>query len=158
MSMLISKTEAKFKLVVHFDNIYYYLTFIFRYTSLNEGTIKINSIGVIVLKKTDTEVFVDCPVAGVQKIVRGKWNMVILYFLHQQTLRFGELSRKLPTVTQAQLTKELRMLESYGLINRKVYPQVPPKVEYSLTKMGEQFMPVLDALEKFADVYEAEQE
>ena len=104
----------------------------------------------------DESVFEDCPVAGVQKIVRGKWNMVILYYLHQQTLRFGQLSRKLPMVTQAQLTKELRMLESYGLINRKIYPQVPPKVEYSMTEMGEKFMPVLTALEKFANIYETE--
>ncbi len=128
---------------------------VFDVTKENNGTIKINSIGEICMKKTNEEVFIDCPVAGVQKIVRGKWNMVIMYFLHQQTLRFGELSRKLPTVTQAQLTKELRMLESYGLINRKVYPQVPPKVEYSVTEMGEQFMPVLKALEKFADTYES---
>ncbi|QMU07735.1 winged helix-turn-helix transcriptional regulator [Levilactobacillus suantsaii] len=109
------------------------------------------------MEKSDETIFVDCPIAGVQKIVRGKWNMVILYFLHQQTLRFGELSRKLPTVTQAQLTKDLRLLEGYGLINRKVYPQVPPKVEYSLTAMGDQFMPVLRALEQFADVYEVKQ-
>ncbi|GEO74013.1 transcriptional regulator [Levilactobacillus namurensis] len=108
------------------------------------------------MKEPNPEVFADCPVAGVQKIVRGKWNMVIMYFLHQQTLRFGELSRKMPMVTQAQLTKDLRMLESYGLINRKVYPQVPPKVEYSTTAMGEQFMPVLTALERFATVYEAQ--
>lgn len=104
----------------------------------------------------DEEVFADCPVANVQKIVSGKWSMVILYFLHQKTLRFGKLSRKLPMVTQSQLTKELRMLESYGLINRKVYPQVPPKVEYSTTELGEKFVPVLKALEKFADIYESE--
>lgn len=59
-------------------------------------------------------------------------------------------------VTQANLTKELRMLESYGLIHRKIYPQVPPKVEYSLTEMGNKFMPVLDTLEKFAYAYELE--
>lgn len=106
--------------------------------------------------KEENETFVDCPVAGVQKIVRGKWTMVILFFLSQQTLRFGELSRKVPMVTQANLTKELRLLESYGLIHREVYPQVPPKVEYSLTKIGEQFLPVLDALETFANTYEKE--
>lgn len=107
------------------------------------------------MKNYDDEVFADCPIAGVQKIVRGKWNMVVLYFLSQQTLRFGELSRKLPNVTQAQLTKELRLLESYGMIHRKVYAQVPPKVEYSITEVGQQFIPVLDALETFADYYEA---
>ncbi|ASG80292.1 winged helix-turn-helix transcriptional regulator [Lactiplantibacillus pentosus] len=103
------------------------------------------------------ENFLDCPVASVQKIVRGKWGMVILYFLSQRVLRFGELNRKMPMVTQAYLTKELRLLEDYGLVHRKVYPQVPPKVEYSLTPLGEKFLPVLQALEKFAVDYQDEQ-
>ncbi|MQS97738.1 winged helix-turn-helix transcriptional regulator [Companilactobacillus halodurans] len=98
--------------------------------------------------------FLDCPVAGIQDIIKGKWTTVILYFLSQSTLRFGELNRKMPMVTQAYLTKELRILENYGLIHREVYPQVPPKVEYSLTAMGKKFIPVLDALEKFAIEYE----
>ena len=106
----------------------------------------------------ETELFVECPVASVQKVVRGKWSMVILSFLRHKTLRFGALSRKMPMVTQANLTKELRMLESYGLIHREVYPQVPPKVEYSLTEMGHKFMPVLDALETFDYTYESENE
>ncbi|MFB5510488.1 winged helix-turn-helix transcriptional regulator [Enterococcus casseliflavus] len=106
----------------------------------------------------ETELFVECPVASVQKVVRGKWSMVILSFLRHKTLRFGALSRKMPMVTQANLTKELRMLESYGLIHREVYPQVPPKVEYSLTEKGHKFMPVLDALETFASTYESENE
>jgi len=97
--------------------------------------------------------FLDCPVAGVQKVVRGKWTMVILYFLSQKVFRFGELNRKMPMVTQAYLTKELRMLEEYGLVHREVYPEVPPKVEYSLTEMGEKFLPVLKALETFAIDY-----
>ncbi|GAB5055783.1 helix-turn-helix domain-containing protein [Companilactobacillus alimentarius] len=100
------------------------------------------------------ENFLDCPVAGVQEIVRGKWTMVILYFLSLGVLRFGELNRKMPMVTQAYLTKELRMLEKYGLVHREVYPQVPPKVEYSLTETGKKFLPVLKALEKFATEYE----
>ena len=106
----------------------------------------------------ETELFVECPVASVQKVVRGKWSMVILSFLRHKTLRFGALSRKMPMVTQANVTKELRLLESYGLIHREVYPQVPPKVEYSLTEMGYKFMPVLDALETFASTYESENE
>lgn len=108
------------------------------------------------LKTNDDEkTFLNCPIAGVQKVIRGKWSMVILYFLSQKVYRFGELNRELPMVTQAYLTKELRLLESYGLVHRKVYPQVPPKVEYSLTAMGEQFVPVLQALETFAHNYQA---
>lgn len=102
------------------------------------------------------EELTNCPVAGVQKIVHGKWTMVIVYFLSKGTLRFGELSRKMPQVTQANLTKELRLLEEYGLIHREVYREVPPKVEYSLTEMGVKFIPVLEALETWAIQYEAE--
>ncbi len=95
----------------------------------------------------------DCPFATVQKIVSGKWNMVIIYFLSQGTLRFNEIQRKLPKMTQATLTKQLRLLEEYGLIHRKVYTQVPPKVEYSLTESGIKFLPVLIALEEFSVWY-----
>lgn len=95
-----------------------------------------------------------CPIADVQKIIRGKWTMVIVYFLSQGTLRFGELSRKMPQVTQANLTKELRMLEEYGLVHREVYREVPPRVEYSLTEIGQKFIPVLEALEVWALEYQ----
>lgn len=102
----------------------------------------------------ETETFESCPISNIQKIVNGKWNMVILYFLSKETLRFGELSRKLPMVTQANLTKNLKLLESHEMIRREVYPQVPPKVEYSLTPMGEKFLPVIQELKKFANVYD----
>ena len=104
--------------------------------------------------KHDESVFVDCPIANVQKVIRGKWAMVIIYFLSLKTTRFGELSRKIPQVTQANLTKELRMLEEYGLVHREVYREVPPKVEYSLTDIGRKFLPVIQALEKWAIEYE----
>ena len=99
------------------------------------------------------ENFMDCPVAEIQQIVRGKWAMVIIYFLSQGTIRFGELSRKLPMITQANLTKELRALEEFGFVHREVYKEVPPKVEYSLTELGREFLPVLEALEDFALKY-----
>ncbi len=95
----------------------------------------------------------ECPFASVQKIVHGKWTMVIIYFLSQQTLRFSELKRKLPNVTEANLTKELRALEQYGLVHREVYREVPPRVEYSLTPIGMKFIPVLNALEQWAIEY-----
>ncbi|MBP5834870.1 transcriptional regulator [Lactiplantibacillus plantarum] len=87
-------------------------------------------------KSVSDENFLDCPFASIQKVVRGKWSMVILYFLSQRVLRFGELNRKMLMVTQAYLTKELRLLEEYGLVNRKVYPPVPSKVEHALTPLG----------------------
>lgn len=103
--------------------------------------------------KHDENVFADCPITDVQKIVRGKWAMVIIYFLSQGTIRFGQLSRRIPQVTQANLTKELRMLEEYGLVHREVYREVPPKVEYSLTAIGQKFLPVIEELEKWAMEY-----
>lgn len=95
----------------------------------------------------------ECPFADIQPIVRGKWTLVIIYFLSLGTLRFGELHRKMPMVTQANLTKELRQLEEYGMIHREVYREVPPKVEYSLTDIGRAFLPVLEVLGEFAHEY-----
>lgn len=74
--------------------------------------------------------------------------MVIIYLLSVGTLRFSEIHRKLPSVTDANLTKDLRLLEKHGVIHREVYPVVPPKVEYSLTEMGRAFLPILDSLNK----------
>lgn len=99
----------------------------------------------------------NCPVANVQKIIRAKWTMVIIYFLCGKTLRFSQLKRLMPQVTEANLTKELRMLEQYGLVHREVYREVPPRVEYSLTEIGRKFIPVLEALEKWAREYEQQQ-
>lgn len=98
--------------------------------------------------------FEECSFAKVQKIVSGKWDMLIIYLLSMETLRFGELHRKLPNMTQATLSKQLKSLEGYGIVHRKVYNQIPPKVEYSLTEIGEKFLPVLKALEKWSKEYE----
>ena len=105
-------------------------------------------------KKIETEVFEPCPLADIQPIVRGKWTMVILYFLGKGTLRFKELARKVPMITEANLTKELRALEKYGMVHREVYREVPPKVEYSLTEIGHKFLPIIQDLEIFAREYQ----
>lgn len=94
-----------------------------------------------------------CPIARISKVIQGKWTMVIIYLLSEGTLRFSEIKRKLPSVTEANLTKDLRLLESYGVVHREVYPVVPPKVEYSLTEMGEDFLPILDSLNEWAEKY-----
>lgn len=102
----------------------------------------------------NAENITSCPIVGIEKIIHGKWAMVVIYYLGQGTLRFGELSRKMPQVTQANLTKQLRMLEEYGLVHREVYREVPPKVEYSLTEIGQKFMSVMEALETWAIDYQ----
>lgn len=79
-------------------------------------------------------------------MVAGKWRPVILYRLRGGTLRFGQLQRAIPDVTHRMLTLQLRELERNGLVARKVYPQVPPKVEYSLTDAGQRLIPALEAM------------
>ena len=106
------------------------------------------------MKNNDRESLLNCSFAKVQKIVSGKWNMLIIYLLSKGTLRFGELHRSLPTMTKDTLSKQLKMLEEYGIINRYVYNQIPPKVEYSLTEIGQKFLPVLKELEKWSNEYE----
>jgi len=94
-----------------------------------------------------------CPIARISKVLQGKWSMGILYILSEGTLRFSETRRKPPHITEANLTKDLRMLESYGVIHREVYPVVPPKVEYSLTDMGRDFLPILNTINHWAEKY-----
>ncbi|SQC01248.1 HxlR family transcriptional regulator [Clostridium tetanomorphum] len=108
--------------------------------------------GVITVEK-DENLFGKCPITTAQKVIGGKWTLIILYYLSMETLRFGQLQHKIPMLTQATLTKQLRNLENYGLIVRKVYPEVPPKVEYSLSDIGRKFMPVLDSLTVWGEEY-----
>lgn len=87
-----------------------------------------------------------CPVSTTLAIIGGKWKALILYHLFEETRRFNELQRLLPDVTQRMLTLQLRELEADGIVHREVYPQVPPKVEYSLTTFGQTLMPVIEAM------------
>jgi len=88
--------------------------------------------------------FGKCPYVTAQKVFSGKWSILIMYHLEEGSLRFGELQRRMANITQATLTKQLRMLEDFGLISRYVYSEIPPKVEYSLTDLGKEFKPVLE--------------
>src|SRR5260370_22659403 len=85
----------------------------------------------------------DCPIEATLDIVGGKWKVLILFYLRQGTVRFGELQRLTPKITQRMLTLQLRELEEDGVIHREVYRQVPPKVEYSLTEFGKSLEPLL---------------
>jgi DNA-binding HxlR family transcriptional regulator len=87
-----------------------------------------------------------CEVATTLEVVGGRWKAVILFHLMSGTKRFGELRRKLPGATQRMATLQLRELERDGVVSRVVYPQVPPKVEYSLTDFGRSLVPVLIAM------------
>jgi DNA-binding HxlR family transcriptional regulator len=87
------------------------------------------------------------PIEATLDVIGGKWKPLVIYQLKDGTLRFNQIVNRVePRITQRMLTKELRELEKDGLVKRKVYPQVPPKVEYSLTETGESLIPILDEL------------
>jgi DNA-binding HxlR family transcriptional regulator len=90
-----------------------------------------------------------CPAERTLEVIGGRWKVPILWHLFQATRRFSELRRALDGVTQKMLTQQLRELESQGIVTRKVYPQVPPKVEYSLTADGKTLKPVVEAMCKW---------
>ena len=90
-----------------------------------------------------------CPAEITLEVIGGRWKVPILWNLFQGTRRFSELRRALDGVTQKMLTQQLRELESQGIVTRKVYPQVPPKVEYSLTNDGKTLKPVVEAMCKW---------
>ena len=95
-----------------------------------------------------------CKVVVVLDTIVGKWKpLIIQYLLHDGTLRFNELRRRIPDITQRMLTLYLRDLEEQDIVKRVVYPQVPPKVEYSLTEYGKSLEPVLYAMHKWGEAH-----
>jgi DNA-binding HxlR family transcriptional regulator len=94
-----------------------------------------------------------CAVEAALSLIDGKWKGVVLFHLLERTHRFSEIRRRIPNVTQRMLTNQLRELEADGLILRTVYPEVPPKVEYSLTARGRSLEPVIAALKTWADAH-----
>src|SRR4051812_19898874 len=90
-----------------------------------------------------------CPAEATLNVIGGTWKVPILYHLSARTRRFSELRRDLNGVTQKMLTQQLRELERDGIVHRKIYPQVPPKVEYSLTAHGKTLLPVVSIMCKW---------
>ncbi len=87
-----------------------------------------------------------CGIDATLAVVGGKWKASILWHLAQQTMRFSDLQRQFADTTRKMLTQQLRELETDGLVHREVYPQVPPKVEYSLTERGRSIYPILQQM------------
>lgn len=104
-------------------------------------------------KKLKKSVYGICPFATTQRILTGKWAIVVLYQLSTGTKRFNELQRLIPEITQPALTRQLRQLEKDQLVVRRVYAQIPPKVEYSLSEQGIKFQSVLNEIERFGQDY-----
>lgn len=87
-----------------------------------------------------------CPVEAALDVIGGKWKPLILWALGDEVMRFSELQRALPGVNTKMLTRQLRELEEDGIVSRKVYAEVPPRVEYAITDFGRTLIPILEAL------------
>ena len=96
-----------------------------------------------------------CPVETTLMLIGDKWKVLILRDLMDGTKRFGELKKSIGTVSQKVLTAQLRDMEEKGLLTRKVYAEVPPKVEYSLTELGLSLKPILDCMCTWGEAYKA---
>ena len=99
-----------------------------------------------------------CPVETTLMLISDKWKVLILRDLLPGTKRFGELRKSIGHVSQKVLTAQLRQMEQSGLVNRKVYAEVPPKVEYSLTDVGYSLKPILDAMWTWGEEYQKKME
>jgi DNA-binding HxlR family transcriptional regulator len=104
----------------------------------------------------DVEVFVvgerGCPIERAVGLLDGKWTLLILRELFQGTRRFGELRMTLQGISPKTLTERLRFLEEQDVLARKIYPEIPPRVEYSLTKRGQKARPVIEALREWGEI------
>ena len=96
-----------------------------------------------------------CPVETTLTLIGDKWKVLILRDLMPGTKRFGELKKSIGSVSQKVLTAQLRDMEKSGLVNRKVYAEVPPRVEYSLTELGQSLKPILDAMWNWGEEFKA---
>lgn len=107
---------------------------------------------------TATKELPSCPVETTLTLISNKWKVLILRDLLSGTKRFGELKKSIGNVSQKVLTAQLRQMEATGLLNRTVYPEVPPRVEYTLTELGYSLKPVLDAMWDWGENYKAQNE
>ena len=89
------------------------------------------------------------------QLIGGKWKLLVIYFLSlQKVIRFGQLRRTLPEISERMLVRQLRELEDDGLVSRKVYGTVPPRVDYALTQLGESLVPIMESLKAWGNMYE----
>ena len=103
--------------------------------------------------KSKTESLPECPVAMTVQLIGTKWKLLILRNLLTRPWRFNELQRSLEGISQKVLTDSLRSMEADGIITRTVYPEVPPRVEYALSELGQSLQPILDAMKAWGENY-----
>jgi DNA-binding HxlR family transcriptional regulator len=92
---------------------------------------------------------IKCPVTGMLQLIGGKWKPIILYCLRSEKRRFGEIAVRIPDLSRKVLTEQLKELEADGLITRQQFNEIPPRVEYALTALGQSLSPVLNEMEKW---------
>ncbi|MGN0287374.1 MAG: winged helix-turn-helix transcriptional regulator [Atopobiaceae bacterium] len=105
------------------------------------------------MRKPTPDQFGACPYVTAQKLLQGKWSILVMHHLSSGPRRFNELQRLMPNLTHSTLSSQLKLLEGEGLVVRTVYPEVPLRVEYSLTDIGAAFHPVLDCIETWGNEY-----
>ena len=105
--------------------------------------------------KTKAELLPECPVATTVQLIGNKWKLLIIRNLRVRPWRFNELHKNLDGISQKVLTDSLRSMEADGLITRTVYAEVPPRVEYALSELGETMRPILDAMEAWGNSYKS---
>lgn len=105
-------------------------------------------MGIVMEKKLP-----DCPVETTLMLISNRWKVLIIRDLLNGTRRFGEIKKSVGTISQKVLTANLRSMEDSGLLTRKVYPEVPPRVEYTLTETGYSLKPILDAMVEWGTAY-----
>lgn len=103
--------------------------------------------------KEEEKVKFNCPLELTMEIIKGKWKCIILMHLRRGPLRFGQLQRRMPGVTQKMLSQQLLKLEQDFLITKKIYPIIPPKVEYRLTELGQSVIPILQSMYAWGKSY-----
>jgi DNA-binding HxlR family transcriptional regulator len=109
------------------------------------------------MENTEVKILPACPVETTLTLISDKWKVLILRDLLTGTKRFGELKKSIGHVSQKVLTAQLRQMEASDLVSRKVYAEVPPRVEYTLTELGYSLKPILDAMWKWGEGYQKRQ-
>ena len=105
--------------------------------------------------KTKAELLPECPVATTVQLIGNKWKLLIMRNLLVRPWRFNELHKSLEGISQKVLTDSLRSMEADGIVTRTVYPEVPPRVEYALSDLGESMRPILNSMQEWGENYKA---
>jgi len=106
--------------------------------------------------RTKEDILPDCPVATTVSLIGSKWKLLIMRNLLGRPWRFNELQKSIEGISQKALTEALRSMEADGIVRRTAYPEVPPRVEYSLTELGESMRPIIKAMEIWGNDYKAQ--